>query len=91
VALLDFLLQELQVWLGTAMQNGQSNHNWNKFHHYSFLELVQSVRLEHWGEGLAACSDETVAAHWVKVLAAEASASGSSSIVLENSVAASGI
>jgi hypothetical protein len=41
------------------------------------------MRLEHWDEGLAACSDDIVAAHWVKVLAAEASAYGSLGVVLE--------
>jgi hypothetical protein len=40
--------------------------------------------------GLAACSGETVAAHWVEVLAAEASASRSSGIVLESPVVVRG-
>jgi hypothetical protein len=39
--------------------------------------------------GLAACSGEMVAAHWVEVVAVEASASGSSDIGLESSAAAS--
>jgi hypothetical protein len=39
--------------------------------------------------GLAACSGETVAACWVEEVAVEASASGSSAVVLESSVAAS--
>jgi hypothetical protein len=40
--------------------------------------------------GLTTCSGETVAAHWVEVLAAETSASGSSGIVLESSVVVPG-
>jgi hypothetical protein len=47
------------------------------------------VWLGHWSGGLAACSGEMVAAHWVKVVAVEASASGSSDVGLESSVAAS--
>jgi hypothetical protein len=47
---------------------------------------VHSARLDHYGGGLAACSGETVAAHWVEVLAAEASTSGSLDIVLESLV-----
>jgi hypothetical protein len=47
------------------------------------------VRLEHWGRGLPAYSSEMVVVHWVEVLAAEASASGSSGIVLGSSVTAS--
>jgi hypothetical protein len=39
--------------------------------------------------GLAACSGKMVAARWVEVVAVEASASGSSDVGLENSVAAS--
>jgi hypothetical protein len=39
--------------------------------------------------GLAACSGEMVAARWVEVVAVEASASGSSDVGLESSVAAS--
>jgi hypothetical protein len=45
--------------------------------------------LGHWSGGLAACSGETVAAHWVEVVAVEASASRSSDVGHENSVAAS--
>jgi hypothetical protein len=45
--------------------------------------------LEHQGRGLAACSGEMVAAHWVEVVAVEASASRSSGVDLESSVAAS--
>jgi hypothetical protein len=51
---------------------------------------VHSARLEHYGRGLAACSSETVAAHWVEVLAAETSAFGSPGIVLESLVAVPG-
>jgi hypothetical protein len=39
--------------------------------------------------GLAACSGKMVAARWVEVVAVEASASGSSGVGLESSVAAS--
>jgi hypothetical protein len=39
--------------------------------------------------GLDACSGEMVAAHWVEVVAVEASASGSSDVGLENLAAAS--
>jgi hypothetical protein len=53
--------------------------------------LVHSARLEHEGGGLAACSIEMVASHWVEVLAIEASTSGSSGIVLESLVTISGI
>jgi hypothetical protein len=42
------------------------------------------------GQGLAACSSETIAAHWVEVLAAETSAFGRSTVVLESSVTVSG-
>jgi 16S rRNA C967 or C1407 C5-methylase (RsmB/RsmF family) len=49
------------------------------------------VRLECWGGGLAIGSDEIVVAHRVEVLAAEASTSGSSGVVLRNLVAASGM
>jgi hypothetical protein len=45
--------------------------------------------LGHWSGGLAACSGEMVAAHWVEVVAVEASASGSSDVGLENSAVAS--
>jgi hypothetical protein len=50
---------------------------------------VHSARLERWGEGLVTCSSEMVVVHWVEVLAIEASASGSSSIVLGSLFAAS--
>jgi hypothetical protein len=43
------------------------------------------------GRGLAACSGETVTVHWAEVLATEASALGSSGIMLESLVATSGI
>jgi hypothetical protein len=52
---------------------------------------VHSVRLEPLGEGLALCSGETVAAHWVDEPMAEASASGSLDAVPKSSVAASGM
>jgi hypothetical protein len=39
--------------------------------------------------GLAACSGEMVAAHWVEVVAVEASTSGCSDVGLESSAAAS--
>jgi hypothetical protein len=58
------------------MQNDQSTHPKNKLHHYGFLELVHSARLERLGEGLAICSGKTVAAHWVEEPVADASASG---------------
>jgi hypothetical protein len=45
--------------------------------------------LGHWSRGLAACSGEMVAARWVKVVAVEASTSGSSDVGLESSAAAS--
>jgi hypothetical protein len=45
--------------------------------------------LEHLGGGLAACSGETVSAHWVEVLDAKGSVPGSSGVVLESLVAAS--
>jgi hypothetical protein len=41
--------------------------------------------LGHWSGGLAACSGEMVTAHWVEVVAIEASASGSSNVGLESS------
>jgi hypothetical protein len=50
---------------------------------------MHSTMLEHWDRGLAAYSGETVAAHWVEVLAAEASTSGSSAIVLESLIVVS--
>jgi hypothetical protein len=43
----------------------------------------------HWSGGLAACSGETVAAHYVEVVAVEASASGSSDVGLEDSASVS--
>jgi hypothetical protein len=43
------------------------------------------------GEGLVVRSSETAAAHWVDELVAEASASGSSGVVLECSVVAYGM
>jgi hypothetical protein len=49
---------------------------------------VHHAWLGHWSGGLAACSGEMVAAHWVEVVAAEASASGSSDVGLESSAAA---
>jgi hypothetical protein len=39
--------------------------------------------------GLAACSGEMIAVRWVKLVAVEASASGSSDVGLESSVATS--
>jgi hypothetical protein len=45
--------------------------------------------LGHWSGGLAACSGEMIAARWVKVVAVEASVSGSSDVGLESSAAAS--
>jgi hypothetical protein len=50
---------------------------------------MHHVRLGHWSGGLAACSGEMVATHWVEVVAVEASASGSSDVGLENLAAAS--
>jgi hypothetical protein len=47
--------------------------------------------LGHWSGGLAACSGGMVAAHWVEVVAVEASASGSSDVELKNSAAVSEI
>jgi hypothetical protein len=52
---------------------------------------VDSTRLERLGEGLAACSGETIAAHWVEELAAEASASGSLDAAPGNLVAVFGM
>jgi hypothetical protein len=60
------------------MQSNKSTHTSNRLCHYSFPELVHSVRLERLGEGLAVCSSETVATHWVDEPVAEAYASGSS-------------
>jgi hypothetical protein len=45
--------------------------------------------LGHWSGGLATCSGEMVAAHWVEVVAIEASASGSSDVGLESLAGAS--
>jgi hypothetical protein len=50
---------------------------------------VHRAWLGHWCGGLAACSGEMVAAHWVEVVAVEASASGSSDVGLENSASVS--
>jgi hypothetical protein len=50
---------------------------------------VHRAWLGHWSGGLATCSGEMVAAHWVEVVAVEASASGSSDIGLESSAAMS--
>jgi hypothetical protein len=49
------------------------------------------MRLERLGEDLAACSGETIATHCVKLLAAEASTSGSSDAAPGSSIAASGM
>jgi hypothetical protein len=51
--------------------------------------MVHSVRLERLGEGLAICSGETIAAHWVEEPVAEASASRSLDAVPESSFAVS--
>jgi hypothetical protein len=45
--------------------------------------------LGHWSGGLAACSGETVAAHWVEVVAVEASAFGRSDVGPKSSAATS--
>jgi hypothetical protein len=50
---------------------------------------VHHARLGHYSGGLVACSGEMVASRWVEVVAVEASASGSSEVGLESSVAAS--
>jgi hypothetical protein len=50
---------------------------------------VHRAWLGHYSGGLAACSGEMVAAHWVEVVAIEASASRSSDVGLESSVDAS--
>jgi hypothetical protein len=52
---------------------------------------VHLAWLGHWSGGLAACSGEMVATHWVEVVAVEASTSGSSDVGLESSAAASEI
>jgi hypothetical protein len=59
--------------------------------HCGFPELVYYVRLERLGEGLAICSNETVAAHWVDEPVAKDSSSASSDVVLESSVVGSGM
>jgi hypothetical protein len=51
--------------------------------------VVHRAWLGHWSGGLAACSGEMVAAHWVEVVAVEASASGCSDVGLESSAAVS--
>jgi hypothetical protein len=51
--------------------------------------VVHSAWLGHWSGGLAACSGEMVAAHWVEVVAVEASVSRSSDVGLESSAAVS--
>jgi hypothetical protein len=51
--------------------------------------VVHRAWLEHWSGGLAACSGEVVAAHWVEVVAIEASAPRSSDVGLENSASVS--
>jgi hypothetical protein len=71
------------------MQNDQSAHTQNKLRHFSFLELVHSVRLERLGKGLAAWSGKTVPACLGVVLAVEASTYGSSDATPESLVAAS--
>jgi hypothetical protein len=50
---------------------------------------VHSVRLERLGEGLAVCSGEMVATHWVDEHVAEASAFGSSDAAPKSLVVAS--
>jgi hypothetical protein len=50
---------------------------------------VHRAWLGHWSGGLAACSGEMVATHWVEVVAVETSASGSSDVGLESSAAVS--
>jgi hypothetical protein len=52
---------------------------------------VHVVRLEWLGEGLAACSGETIAAHWVEVLAVKDSASRNLDAAHGNLVAAFGM
>jgi hypothetical protein len=51
--------------------------------------VVHRAWLGNWSGGLAACSGEMVAAHWVEVVAIEASESRSSDVGLESSAAAS--
>jgi hypothetical protein len=50
---------------------------------------VHHAWLGHWSRGLATCSGKMVAAHWVEVVAVEASASGSLDVGLESSAAVS--
>jgi hypothetical protein len=52
---------------------------------------VHSVRLEWLGEGLVVHSGETVAAHWLDELGAEASTFGSLSAAIESLVVAYGM
>jgi hypothetical protein len=47
--------------------------------------VVHHAWLGHFSGGLAACSGEMVATHWVEVVAVEVSTSGSSDVGLENS------
>jgi hypothetical protein len=81
--------------LGVVVRVGHCHAKWpvsphlNQLHQYDFLEVVHRAWLGHWSGGLAACSGEMVAAHWVEVVAIEASASGSSNVGLESSVAVS--
>jgi hypothetical protein len=51
--------------------------------------VVHREWLGHWRGGLATCSGEMVAARWVKVVAVDASMSGSSDIGLESSAVVS--
>jgi hypothetical protein len=51
--------------------------------------VVHRAWLGHWRGGLAACSGEMVATHWVEVVAAEISASRSSDVGLESLAATS--
>jgi hypothetical protein len=53
--------------------------------------MVHRAWLGHWSGGLAVYFGEMVAARWVEVVAAEASASRSSDVGLESSAAASEI
>jgi hypothetical protein len=52
---------------------------------------VQYVRLERLGEGLAGCSSQTVATHWLDEPGVEASASGSSGSMPKSLVIAYGM
>jgi hypothetical protein len=60
-----------------------------KLHQYGCLKVVHRAWSGHWSGGLATCSGEMVAAHWIEVVAVEASASGSSDVGLENSASVS--